>query len=116
MSSMVWFPAPEVISPQMQEVLEFEKMLLSSPFTAIATLFVLIAFMLSIVIVFWKHSLKIGVIILNLTVIGKVVFAYLFTGDSGAGTLGTAFWGLVLINGIAAIIFYYNKRRKNQIE
>lgn len=113
---MVWFPAPEVTSSQMQEVLECEKILLSRPITAIATLFVLVSFMLSIVIVFWKRSLKMGVIVLNLTIIGKAIFAYLFTGDSGAGTLGTTFWGLVLINGIAPIILYYKKRRKKQFE
>ncbi|NQD68732.1 hypothetical protein HP456_22760 [Bacillus haikouensis] len=113
MSSMVWFPAPETINPQMQEVLEYEQMLLSDPVSAILTIAVMMVSVGLILISFWKHSLKLGLIILNVSLIGKVILSLLFTGENGWGPLGTSIFGLILVNGVGAFIMY-RKRKSNK--
>lgn len=112
MSSMVWFPAPETINPQMQTVLEYEQMLLSTPISAIFTIALMMAFVTLILMAFWKHSLRFGLIILNVTLIGKVVLSLLFTGKNGWAPLGNTIFGLILVNGIGWFIIY--KTRKNK--
>jgi hypothetical protein len=114
MSSMIWFPAPETIDPQMQSVLEYEKMLLSNPISAIFTLTLMMVFVALILMAFWKHSLKLGLIILNVTLIGKVILSLLFTGENGWAPLGNTIFGLILVNSIGWFIMYRN--RKNKLE
>lgn len=43
-SSMVWFPVPERINPEMQAVLDYELMLLSNPLSAVVTLAFMMGF------------------------------------------------------------------------
>jgi len=112
MSSMVWFPAPETIDPQMQRVLEFEKMLLSDPVTGFLALAFMMVFVVSIGLAFWKHSLKIGLIIINITMIGKVALSLLFTGESGWAPLGNTLFGLLLVNGIGILLMKWMRKRK----
>ncbi|SHE94126.1 hypothetical protein SAMN05444392_10555 [Seinonella peptonophila] len=111
-SSMVWFPAPETIDPKMQVVLEFEKMLLSQPLTAVITLFVGVVFVVLACMAFWKHSLKMGLIILNSALIGKIVLGLIFTGENGWAPIGNTLFGLLIINGIGYFIFRRMKKRQ----
>ncbi|WP_026584701.1 hypothetical protein [Bacillus sp. J33] len=112
MSSMVWFPAPEKINPQMQAVLEYEKTLLSNPVSAILTIALMMVFVVLILMAFWKHSLKFGLIILNAALIGKVILSLLFTGENGWAPLGNTLFGLILVNGIGAFILYRKQKNK----
>ncbi|MCY7904406.1 hypothetical protein MOB40_05705 [Bacillus inaquosorum] len=92
MSSMVWFPEPKKIYLQMQKVLEFEQMLLSSPISAVLT----IVFMI-VLATFWKRSLVLGVILLNVTLAGKVALSLFFTGENGWAPLGNTIFGLMMV-------------------
>lgn len=112
-SSMVWFPAPDEINPQMQQVLEFEKKVLSTPVSASITLATMFSFLSLVILAFWKHSLKWGLIIVNITVVGKLIFSLIFTGEAGWGTLPVTIFGLVIFNLIAFISYKYLKRQKN---
>lgn len=116
MSSMVWFPPPNEINEQMQEVLAYEKHLLSKPLSAVASLLFMFAFIIAIMLAFWKHSLRWGLIIINLTLIGKVILSLSFLGKSGWAPLGNTVFGLVLLNGIAVFIYYYLKKRKHKLK
>jgi hypothetical protein len=113
MSSMVWFPAPERINSQMQAILEYEHMLLSNPVSAVFTIALMMVFMVLIVMAFWKRSLKFGLIILNITLIGKVILSLIFTGENGWAPLGNTIFGLILVNGIGWFIIY--RKRKNKL-
>lgn len=113
MSSMVWFQAPETINQQMQAVLEYEQMLLSNPISAIFTIALMMVFVVLILMAFWKHSLILGLIILNVTLVGKVGLSLLFTGENGWAPLGNTIFGLILINGTGAFIMY--RKRKNKL-
>lgn len=112
MSSMVWFSPPLEVNQEMQKVLDFEKELFKKPLTAIAALSFMFLFIVSILIAFWKHSLKWGLIIVNATLIGKVVLSLFFTGESGWAPVGNTVFGLILVNGIAAGIYFYQKRKE----
>ncbi|WP_186431458.1 hypothetical protein [Clostridium sp. BSD9I1] len=111
-SSMVWFPEPKVINPQMYEVLEMEKRLLSSPVSALLALGAMVGFMTLVGISLWKHSLKMGLIILNTTLLGKVVFTLIFSGENGWAPLGNTVFGLVIVNGLALTIIRKTRNKK----
>ncbi|UYO06200.1 MULTISPECIES: hypothetical protein [Paenibacillus] len=116
MSSMVWFPAPKTINPQMEAVLDYEKMLLSDPGSAVFTLAFMMAFVVSMGVAFWKHSFKIGLVILNVTLIGKVVLSLMLTGDNGWAPIGNTLFGLLLVNGIGLVLLgLQNKQRWTKI-
>lgn len=83
MSSMIWFPAPGTIDKKMEEVLAFEKKVLSAPGTAFLTLGLMFTSLFFILYSFWKRSLKTAFIILNLLVVGKLILSLIFTGDAG---------------------------------
>ena len=112
-SSMVWFPAPHVINPQMQEVLEFEKQMLGSPVSAILTLGLMFGLLAIILYAFWRRSLMTALIILNGLILGKLLLAVIFTGEAGLGTLPVTFFGLLLVN-IAGYLIY--RLRVRQLE
>jgi hypothetical protein len=115
MSNMVWFPPPETINLQMKAVLEMEEKLLSNPLSAILTITFMMVFVVSIGVAFWKHSLILGLIIMNVTLIGKVVLSLFFTGENGWAPLGNTIFGLILVNGIGLfLIFRKNDIQKNQ--
>ena len=109
-SSMVWFPAPETIDPQMQVVLEYEKMLLSNPLSAVITIFLGVIFVVLACMAFWKHSLLMGLVILNTMLIGKIIFGLLFTGENGWAPIGNTIFGLIIVNGIG--FYLYNRMKK----
>lgn len=73
----------------------------------------MMVFVVLILMAFWKHSLKFGLIILNVTLIGKVILSLLFTGENGWAPLGNTIFGLILVNGIGAFIMY--RKRKNKL-
>ncbi|MBL1409949.1 hypothetical protein [Sphingobacterium faecale] len=114
MSSMVWFPSPKEINPQMQKILELEKELLAHPKSAIATISFMLLFVIAILIAFWHHSLKWGLLIVNVTLIGKVVLTLFLTGENGWAPIGNTLFGLILVNGIALTISYRKKQCKTR--
>lgn len=111
---MVWFPEPKKIHLQMQKVLEFEQMLLSSPVSAVLTIAFMMVFLGFILAAFWKRSLVFGLFLLNVTLVGKVVLSLCFTGENGWAPLGNTIFGLMLINGIG--LFIKVRNRKNAEE
>ncbi|PJH92696.1 hypothetical protein [Bacillus sp. SN1] len=116
MSSMVWFPEPKRIYLQMQKVLEFEQMLLSSPVSAVLTIVFMMVLVGFILAVFWKRSLVLGVILLNVTLVGKVALSLFFTGESGWAPLGNTIFGLMMVNGIGLFIKYRNRKKRRGID
>lgn len=64
----------------------------------------MMVFVVIILIAFWKNSLIFGLIILNVTLIGKVVLSLLFTGENGLAPLGNTIFGLIFVNGISAFL------------
>lgn len=64
-------------------------------------------------IAFWKHSLKFGLIILNVTLIGKVILSLLFTGENEWASLGNTILRLILVKDMGAFMMY--RKRKNKL-
>lgn len=81
-------------------------MLLSNPSSAIATIAFMMPFVVAIVFTFWKRSLKFGLAVLNVTLIGKVILSVLILGQSGWALIGNTVFGLILINGIRGFGLY----------
>ena len=116
MSSMVWFPEPKKIDLQMKKVLEFEQMLLSSQVSAVLTIAFMLVFLGFILAAFWKRSLVFGLILLNVTLVGKVALSLLFTGKNGWAPLGNTIFGLMMVNGIGLFIKYQNQKKRRGID
>ncbi|MCY9175591.1 hypothetical protein [Bacillus inaquosorum] len=116
MSSMVWFPEPKKIYLQMKKVLEFEQMFLSSPISAVLTIVFMIVLIGFILAAFWKRSLVLGVILLNVTLAGKVALSLFFTGENGWAPLGNTIFGLMMVNGIGLFIKYRNRKKRRGID
>ncbi|MCY7765777.1 MULTISPECIES: hypothetical protein [Bacillus] len=116
MSSMVWFPEPKRIYLQMQKVLEFEQMLLSSPVSAVLTIVFMMVLIGFILAAFWKRSVVLGVILLNVTLAGKVALSLFFTGENGWAPLGNTIFGLMMVNGIGLFIKYRNRKKRRGID
>ncbi|EFV71209.1 hypothetical protein CHCC14600_0402 [Bacillus licheniformis] len=110
-SSMVWFPVPERINPEMQAVLDYELMLLSNPLSAVVTLAFMMGFLVLIGTAFWKRSLGWGLAVLNVTLIGKVVLSVMLTGENGWAPLGNTVFGLILVNGIGLLLIDWREKR-----
>ncbi|WP_043927761.1 hypothetical protein [Bacillus haynesii] len=111
-SSMVWFPVPERINPEMQAVLDYELMLLSNPLSAVVTLAFMMGFLVLIGAAFWKRSLGWGLAVLNVTLIGKVVLSVMLTGENGWAPLGNTVFGLILVNGIGLLLIAWRRKRR----
>ncbi|WP_372401848.1 hypothetical protein ACCO40_14915 [Bacillus spizizenii] len=116
MSSMVWYPEPKKIDLQMKKVLEFEQMLLSSPVSAVLTIAFMMVFLGFILAAFWKRSLVFGLILLNVTLVGKVALSLFFTGENGWAPLGNTIFGLMMVNGIGLFIKYRNRKKRRGID
>ncbi|TYS24660.1 hypothetical protein FZC71_08050 [Bacillus subtilis] len=107
MSSMVWFPEPKKI---------YLQMLLSSPISAVLTIVFMIVLIGFILAAFWKRSLVLGVILLNVTLAGKVALSLFFTGENGWAPLGNTIFGLMMVNGIGLFIKYRNRKKRRGID
>lgn len=112
-TSMVWFPAPDMADPQALAVLEYEKQLFSSPLSAVLTILTIVGSMAMIGVIFWKRSLKLGLIVLNAALIIKLVLSVLAVGQDGWGPLPVIVFGLVLVNGVGWLIV---RRKKKQVQ
>lgn len=111
LTSMFWFPKPEVVGQQIQEFLAMEieyltgswnlgKALMSSlvPITLIA-----------LAMAFWKRSLWMGLSVLIFIALAKMAWSIIFGGEAGKSILLPAILGLVIC--IALIYFGFRKAK-----
>lgn len=115
LTSMMWFPKPDVVAPQVIEFLTMEKEYLTMNWTLnkalISTLPFILMYMLCFA--FWKRSLKWGGAIMVLIAVGKVMWSVLEGGESGTSIIIPAVVGLVIC-GVVLYYFIYRRRAKLQ--
>ncbi len=108
-TSMFWFPEPSVVSEDVKQFLRMEKAWLNSDWT-MAELFMSLTipfFFFALGLAFWKRSLRIGLIIITVTVGGKIIWSIGFAGHSGKSVIVPALVGLLICFGL---IYYGFKR------
>ncbi len=114
LTSMFWFPAPAAVDPVVAQFLEAEREYILGPLTgAKVLLWTLVpAFFILTAAAFWTRSWWWGLVIINLTALGKVAWSVFEGGESGWAVLVPAVIGLLVCD--AAVYFgvrYVNRRK-----
>jgi hypothetical protein len=105
-TSMFWFPAPEHASPAVNEMLRAEEAYLTANWThwkVLIALLVPLTFA-ALGLAFWKRSLVWGLAVVNVAILFKIAWTFLFSTEAGAMShLPAAVLGLVVCD---ALILY----------
>jgi hypothetical protein len=111
-TSMFWFPAPEHISPAVNEMLKAEEAYLTANWTLWK---ILIALLIPLTfaalgLAFWKRSLVWGLAVVNAAILFKIAWTFLFSTQAGAlSHLPAAVLGLMVCD--ALILYVMRKMR-----
>lgn len=98
LTSMFWFPQPEVVSEQVKEFLSFERSYLTTDWNGAKILLTTtVPVSLSLLaLAFWKRNLWFGVTVIVLMAVGKLIWSVYNAGDAGMSILLPALIGLVI--------------------
>jgi hypothetical protein len=115
-SSMFWFPPPRQADATISEFLDFERRWLTSAWDLKKSLLTLAAplslFMLGWA--FWRRSLYVGLVLINLMGLGKIAWSLTAGQDAGAAVIAPALVGLLVCN-TAIIVYARRTRRRSNI-
>jgi hypothetical protein len=112
-TSMFWFPAPEISSPQVITFLAYEMEYLKGVWTVpkiIMSLSVPI-FFITLIIAAWKRNWKLLIGVVIAAAVLKIVWSVIFSGEAGMSILKPAITGLIICIGG---IYYYIKHQTAQ--
>ena len=116
LSSMFWFPEPDVVSPAVASALAIERDYLLGPWAPwkLAVALLVPASLAALAVTFWRRSLLLGLILVNLIAVAKVAWtAVFFATDGFVAHLLPAVAGLLVCN--AAFLFgYWRYRRRSK--
>lgn len=113
LTSMFWFPKPEIVGENVKEFLQFEKDYLYGIWDTkklIMTLTIPISF-ISLGLAFWKRSILIGIGVIILIATGKIIWSIQNAGESGKSIVIPAIIGLIIC---CCCIYFGFKRLKKQ--
>lgn len=114
LTSMFWFPKPEVVSEQVQQFLDMEKEYLTG-YWNIGKIMLSSLVPLSLgalAMAFWKRSIWIGVSVLIFIAVAKMTWGVVFGGEAGKSIFVPAILGLIVC--IAFIFIGYKKLEKKK--
>lgn len=109
LTSMFWFPKPDVVNEQIKQFLEMEKEYLSGDWSLVKILISsLIPISLTALgVAFWKRSLWFGLSVIIFIAIAKITWSVIFGGESGKSVFAPAIIGLT----ICIILIYLGFRK-----
>lgn len=107
LTSMFWFPKPEVVSDQAKQFLEMEKEYLSGDWGGakiLMSLLVPVSFT-ALGVAFWKRSLWFGLSVVVFMAVAKMIWSVAFGGEAGKSIFIPAIIGLVICVGLIYLGF-----------
>jgi len=109
LTSMFWFPKPDMVSDQVMQFLEMEKEYLSGDwgFAKILISSLVPVSLTALAVAFWKRSLWVGISVIIFIAIAKMTWSVMFGGEAGKSIFVPAIVGLVI-----CIVFIYLGIRK----
>lgn len=113
LTSMFWFPHPELVDAKVQGFLQMEKEYLTQNWTlskAIISSMVPLS-MAGLAYAFWKRSAKAGIILVVAIAVAKALWSVVEGGEAGTAVIIPATLGLVVC---IVFIYYGLKRAKKQ--
>lgn len=112
LTSMFWFPKPEVVGPQVKQFLEMEMEYLYGSWNLaklLMTMLIPISFT-ALGVAFWKRSLWFGLTVVVFMAVAKMIWSVAFGGDAGKSIFSPALIGLV----ICLVLIYIGFRKMEQ--
>ena len=99
-TTLFWFPAPETVSQNVLQYLEWERdfMLHGSVAQKLLLLFLVIGFLWILALAFWRRSWLFGVAILNAGTGLKIVWSIFFGGTVGYAAILPSIVTLIVCN------------------
>lgn len=115
LTSMFWFPKPDVVSEQVKQFLEMEKEYLSGDWGLVKILISsLVPISLTALgVAFWKRSLWFGLAVIIFIAVAKMAWSVIFAGESGKSIFVPAIIGLVICIVLIYLGFRKMERKKN---
>lgn len=112
-SSMCWFPRPEIVSTDVLEFLQYEKDFLTSEWTLTKSLTALMVptSLTLLVVAFWQRSITMGIAVLILIAVAKITWSITSAGESGQSIIIPAVIGLMVCVGA---IYFVTTRNSNR--
>lgn len=97
-TSMCWFPRPEIVSSEVLEFLQYEKDFLTSEWTLTKSLTALMvpASLTPLAVVFWRRSISMGIAVLIFIAVAKITWSLTSAGESGQSIIIPAVIGLIV--------------------
>lgn len=113
LTSMFWFPKPDVVSEQVQEFLEMEIQYLSGDWSLAKILIssLVPVSLLALATAFWKRSLWFGLSVLIFIALAKMTWSVVYAGEAGPSIFAPAIIGLLV-----GIFFVYLGFRKQAVK
>lgn len=115
LTSMFWFPKPEIVSEQVRQFLQMEKEYLTGDWNMEKVLLssLVPVSLAALAMAFWKRSIWIGVLVLILIAVVKMIWSIVFGGEAGRSIFIPAILGLIIC--IAFIYIGYQKMEKKRV-
>ncbi|GED18015.1 hypothetical protein AMI01nite_60060 [Aneurinibacillus migulanus] len=116
LTSMFWFPKPNVISEQVKQFLDMEKDYLSGDWgfaKLLMTSLIPISF-IALGVAFWKRSLWFGLSVVVFMAVGKMIWSVAFGGEAGKSIFVPAIIGLVICISLIYIGFKKLEKKKRE--
>jgi len=116
LSSMFWFPEPEIVSVQVKQFLQMEIDYLTTSWglsKILVTLLVPIS-LIALGAAFWKRNLLFGISVIVFIALAKIIWSVAFGGESGMSIIGPAIIGLIIC--VVLIYFGYRRTEKSKKE
>ncbi len=102
LSSMFWFPAPEIVDPGAAAFLEMERRYVTgvwNPGKIAMTALVPIWFIV-LAWAFWRRSWLAGLLVVNIGALLKLIWSFYFGGSAAMSIVPAVSVGTVVINGV----------------
>ncbi len=114
LTSMFWFPKPEVVSEQVKEFLQMEMDYLLGDWGLIKILITMLVpvSLTALAAAFWKRNLYFGISVMVFIAVAKMTWSVIFGGEAGKSVFIPAIVGLVIC--IVLIYFGFRKMEKKK--
>lgn len=98
LTSMFWFPQPDVVSEQVKQFLELEMEYLTGEWTVgkIALSALVPISLVALAAAFWRRSLWLGLSVLVFIALAKIAWSVLYAGEAGTSIIVPALLGLLI--------------------
>lgn len=115
LTSMFWFPVPEIIDMRVAEFLAMERVRLTAGFDVanIISIIIIPAFLILLAMAFWQRSIWLGVGVAAAGAVAKSLWSVFASPDIGLAILPYAALGLVALIAAALVLTWLRHRASN---